>query len=47
MTFNPIQTVGYFGRPWTGGGGVKRPPPPPPPFPKNYKRYRHETYTTN
>ena len=28
-----------------GGGGVKRPPFPP--FLKNFKRYRHEAYTTN
>ena len=23
------------------------PPPPHPPFPENYRRYKHETYTTN
>ena len=28
---------------WGGGGQT----PHPPPFLKNYRRYRHETYTTN
>ena len=35
--------LGFFDLP--GQGGVKDPPSPP--FLKNYRRYRHETYTTN
>ena len=34
--------LGFLGFPWTGGGHQT-----PPPFLKNYRRYRHETYTTN
>ena len=39
--------LGFFGPPWTGGGGGRQTPPFPTPFLKNYKRYRHETYTTD
>ena len=47
-SFNPIQTGLFWpSLDWEGGGVGGRQTPPPPPFLKNYKRYRHETYTTN
>ena len=44
IIINRIQTGLFLASlDWVGGGGVKRPPP----FLKNYRRYRHEIYTTN
>ena len=45
--YQPYSDWAFLAVPGLGGGGASNASPPPPPFLKNYKIYRHETYTTN